>query len=126
MGRFPQFSGEKGSKKWIQRLINEKPQLLNLEVRKNLNLSEHEEIQWLSPSEKDEYAEYRDQDFVDLLDVTLDKMPLADLWPEREPQWDALGKSCSGKLFLVEAKSHIGELISTMQAEDEDSINKNT
>jgi len=85
MGRFPQFSGEKGSKKWIQRLINEKPQLLNLEVRKNLNLSEHEEIQWLSPSEKDEYAEYRDQDFVDLLDVTLDKMPLADLWPEREP-----------------------------------------
>lgn len=124
MGRFPQFPGEKGSKKWVQRLVNEKPQLLNLEIRKNLNLPEHEEIRWLSPLEKDEYAEYRDQDFIDLLDVTLEKMPLADFWPERGPQWDALGKGYSGKLFLVEAKSHIGELISTMQAKDEDSVKK--
>lgn len=35
---------------------------------------------------------------------------------------DALGKSSSGKLFLVEAKSHIPELISLLQAKDERSI----
>lgn len=124
MGRFPQSIGKKGSKKWIQRLINEKPELLNLKLRSKLNLPSNEEIRWLSPLKRDEYAEYSDQDFIDLLGVKLERVPLSDFWPKRGPQWDALGRSKSGKLFLVEAKSHIGELISTMKATDEDSIRK--
>jgi hypothetical protein len=124
MGRFPQFVGKKGSKKWIQRLINEKPELLNSEIRTKLNLPSNEEIYWFSPLKKDEYAEYSDQDFIDLLVVKLEKAPLSDFWPERGPQWDAIGKSGAGKLFLVEAKSHIQELISTMEATDEGSIRK--
>ena len=124
MGRFPQSIGEKGSKKWIQRLINEKPELLNSEIRSKLNLQSNEEIRWLSPLKRDKYAEYSNQDFIDLLGVKLERVPLSDFWPERGPQWDALGRSKSGKLFLVEAKSHIRELISAIKATDEDSIRK--
>ena len=58
---------------------------------------------------------------MDLLGVSLEKMPLSDFWPENGPQWDALGKSDSGKLFLVEAKSHISELSSSIGAKDENS-----
>jgi len=124
MGRITQSVSEKGSKKWIQRLINENPELFNSEIRSKLNLPSSEEIRWLSPLKKDEYAEYSDQDFIDLLEVKLEKMPLSDFWPKRGPHWDALGKSISGNLFLVEAKSHIRELTSTMEPTDEDSIKK--
>lgn len=115
---------EKGSKKWVQRLINEKPELLNSEIRGKLNLPGNKEIRWLSPLKRDNYAEYSGQDFLDLLEIELAKMPLSDFWPRGGPHWDALGRSRSGRLFLVEAKSHIRELISTMKATDKDSIRK--
>jgi len=124
MPRFPQSVGHKGSQKWIQKLINEKPELLDLQIRRNLNFPEDEDIKWLSPSKDDEYAEYCNQDFINLLGVKLKKVPLANFWPRRGPQWDGLGRSCSGKLFLVEAKSHIQELISTLQAKDQNSVRK--
>jgi len=95
-----------------------------LHIREQLNLPRIERIRWLSPLKGDDYAEYRDQAFIDLLGVKLKEKPLGDFWPKGGPQWDALGKSSSGKLFLVEAKSHIRELISTMQAKDEDSKRK--
>lgn len=41
------------------------------------------------------------------------------------PQWDALGKShASKRVFLVEAKAHIPELISTLQATNPNSKSK--
>jgi hypothetical protein len=121
MSRFPQLPCDKGSQKWIQKLINDQPEHLNSQIRAKLNLSKGEHIQWLSPLKNDEYSEYRDQEFINLLEVELKKKPLLDFWPQRGPQWDAFGKSTWGNLFLVEAKSHIGELISTMKAKDEDS-----
>jgi len=121
MARFPQPKCNKGSQKWIQRLINEQPEQLNSQIRIELNLPRDEHIQWRSPLKDDGYSEYRDQEFLDLLEVKLKEKPLADFWPKRGPQWDALGKSSSGKLLLVEAKSHIRELISTMKAKDKDS-----
>jgi hypothetical protein len=48
-------------------------------------------------------------------------VPRNEFWPIGGPQWDALGRSSSGKLFLVEAKSHISELISTSKAENKKS-----
>ena len=124
MGRFSQTVGRKGSKKWIQRLINKKTELVNSQIRKDLGLLENEKICWLSPLEEDDYAEYRDQAFIDKLGVKLDKVSLEDFWPSGGPQWDALGRSGSGKLFLVEAKSHIQEMVSSIQAEDKDSLKK--
>jgi hypothetical protein len=114
-------AAKKGSQKWIQKLVNEKPELLNLQIRRNLKFSEDENIQWLSPLKSDRYAEYRDQAFINLLDVELKQTPLAQFWPKGGPQWDALGKSSSKKLFLVEAKSHISELISTLKARNPNS-----
>jgi len=114
----------KGSKKWLQKLINEKPHLLDLKIKKELNLPEDERIHWLSPLKENGYLEYGDQHFLDKLGIKLEKFPLADFWPSRGPQWDALAKSQRGNLFLVEAKSHIRELISTMKAKDEGSVKK--
>jgi hypothetical protein len=122
MARFPQSEAEKGSQKWVQKLVNDKPEILNSRIWSSLNFSEEEHITWLSPLKSDDYAEYRDQAFLNLLDVKLEKVPLAQFWPKGGPQWDALGKSTSGKLLLVEAKSHIPELISSLQAEDQGSI----
>jgi len=126
MARFPQHEGKKGSQKWLQKLVNDKPAILNSRIWSALNLSEEEHIEWCSPLKSDDYAEYRDQAFLKLLDVKLEKASLAQFWPDGGPQWDALGKSSSGKLFLVEAKSHIPELISSLQAEDQGSIEKIT
>ena len=116
MARFIQAEANKGSQKWIQKLINEKTELLNSQIRTNLGITEKDDIQWLSPLKEDNYAEYRDEACLDLFKIKLEAFPLKGFWPKNGPQWDALGKSTSGKLFLVEAKSHIPELISTLKA----------
>lgn len=102
----------------MQKLVNEVPSLLDAQVREKLKLSEEEGIRWLSPLKDDDYAEYRDQGFINLLGVKLNKICLEDFWPRGGPQWDALGKSNSEKLFLIEAKSHISELSSSTRAEN--------
>ena len=61
MSRFPQHQAVKGSQKWIQKLVNGNPKLLNTEIRKQLTHSTDGSIVWLSPRAKDGYAEYRDQ-----------------------------------------------------------------
>ncbi len=124
MARFPQPQANKGSQKWIQKLVNDKPEVLNSKIWSALNLSEEEDIQWLSPLRSDEYAEYRDEAFLDLFNIRLEKPSLAQFWPKGGPQWDALGKSSSGRLFLIEGKSHISELISSLRAEDKESRKK--
>ena len=124
MARFPQPKAKKGSQRWFQKLVNDKPEILNSRIWSALNLSEEEHVEWRSPLKSDYYAEYRDDAFLNLLNVKLEKIPLFQFWPKGGPQWDALGKSSSGKLFLVEAKSHIPELISSLQAGDEESIKK--
>jgi hypothetical protein len=112
VSRIPQQRAARGSQKWIQKLINEKPDLLNSPIRTQLDLPDTEKTTWLSPLADDEYAEYRDQAFLDLLAIKLPKVSLSDFWPSGGPVWDGLGKSDSGKVFLVEAKSHISEVLS--------------
>jgi hypothetical protein len=124
MGRFIQSKAVKGSQKWIQLLINEKSEILNRQLRIKLCMPEKEKIEWLSPLQEDEYAEYRDEAFLERLGTKLDLYQLKDFWPTMGPQWDGLGKSSSGKLFLVEAKSHIPELMSTFKGTREASIDK--
>lgn len=124
LGRFPQSLGRRGSKKWIQILVNKRPELLGKEVKTSLGLDPDESICWCSPLEEDGYAEYRDQAFLDRLSIRLEKVPLDAFWPRRGPQWDALGKSDGNKVFLVEAKSHISELMSSLKAGDASSLSK--
>jgi len=61
MPRIQQGHGVKGSQKWIQKLVNEKPDLLNSLIKIQLNLSDTDTITWLSPLAEDGYSEYQDQ-----------------------------------------------------------------
>jgi hypothetical protein len=108
----------KGSQKWIQILINEKPDMLNRQIKTNLEMPEDETIDWLSPKVEDNYVEYDLKTFLKKLEKGVEELSVDRFWPKRGPQWDALGRSSSGKLFLVEAKSHIPELISTLRAKN--------
>jgi hypothetical protein len=124
MVRVPQVKADKGSQKWLQILVNGKPEPLNSMICGSLNFEENEFIEWLSPLKSDDYAEYRDQAFLNRLEIILEKTPLQQFWPNGGPQWDALARSSSGKLLLFETKSHIAELISSLHAKDEQSIIK--
>lgn len=109
MSRFPQKKATRGSQRWLQYFVNKRPDILN----KRIGLGK---INWVSPLKSDEYAEYRDKAFLDLLNIELKKRPLSDFWPRSGPQWDALGISESGEKILVEAKAHIPEIFSSCKA----------
>ena len=108
--RNEQPEAAKGSQKWLQVLVNRRPELINRPIAERLDVDAHR-IRWLSPLEDDGYAEYRDGEFVDRLGVVLDKRPLRSFWPRHGPVWDGLAKAESGALVLVEAKAHIPELV---------------
>jgi hypothetical protein len=110
-------SAKRGSQKWIQILVNEKPHLLDSIIARELNLSQDDRINWLSPLKSEGYTEYFDQAALDKMGVKLNRRPLTGFWPKNGPRWDALGKAAvSQKLLLVEAKSHIRELVSSARA----------
>jgi hypothetical protein len=115
---------EKGSQKWVQKLINEKPTALNNYLIHSLNLPKDEQIKWLSPLKSENYVEYHDSGFLQKIGKETLTPKLLVFWPNGGPRWDALGVSASGLVFLVEAKSHIPELISMSKAEDKQSIEK--
>jgi hypothetical protein len=104
MGRFPQNKGVRGSLRWIQHFVNEEPRVLDAAIGFG-------PIQWHSPLAVDEYAEYRDSSFLDLLGIGLPRRSLSSFWPARGPQWDALGRAESGEFVLVEAKAHVSEIL---------------
>jgi hypothetical protein len=95
----------------MQMMVNDYPLMLSARVGAAIGVSS-DEIEWVSPLASDEYAEYRDQGFLDRLGITLDNYPLREFWPARGPQWDALGRS-GKRVILVEAKAHLTELVSS-------------
>lgn len=111
MSKVKQNPNGKGSLKDIQLLINKYPILLNNAITENNKKLAKEDFEWLSPLENDGFAEYVDNDFIKLLKLNPVK-PLLDFWPIGGAHWDALGKSISGKVFLVEAKANISEIVS--------------
>jgi len=81
-------------------------------LRQACSLSSGTEISWVSPLRDDDYAEYRDEQFIERLGVELKRRQLRDFWPRWGPQWDGLARSNSGECFLVECKAHVSELVS--------------
>jgi hypothetical protein len=118
MGIYKQKKGEKGSLKWIQILINNRPDIIGSRMRSKFEIPIDVDIQWISPLKEDDYAEYRDEAFLTALGLMHKpmKVKLSDFWPKGGPQWDALGKLSDGSVLLVEAKAHISEVISHIQA----------
>lgn len=115
MGRYPQKSNSHGSLKDLQDAINKKKKFLDCEISKVIG--KQMKIDWKSPLRSDEYAEYRDEDFLNNLGL-LNKIeyPLSNFWPDNGPQWDALGVSNDNDdkiIILVEAEANIPEMVSS-------------
>lgn len=115
MSKIAQEMALRGSQLWLQQIVSCNAERLNKIIRKRLHLEKNIGITWLSPRPGDNYAEYRDEDFIVLLDIEL-KFPLESFWPERGPVWDGLAKTSDGKILLVEAKAHARELKSCIKA----------
>lgn len=102
----------KGSQKWLHALVNQHTELLYQALNDPLKLAKGEVVEWLSPLTGDNFSEYSDSDFVTKLGATLSVRELPEFWPTGGAAWDALGRTQSGKLLLVEAKAHIAEMVS--------------
>ncbi len=123
--RIPQKEGTKGSLKWIQLLVNDNSSIINQEIQRHINANNSFiNTEWVSPKKEDGFAEYRDKDFLEILGLERFHPQLQDFWPERGPQWDALGKFKEDCYFLVEAKANIPEILSTSQAKSKQSKSK--
>jgi len=110
MSRYPQDPNSHGSLKNLQVAINVKKKYLNAVISKEVGKQTN--IDWKSPLQSDDYAEYRDEDFLRRLGI-LNKIKylLNEFWPKKGPQWDALGVS-GNEIILVEAKANIPEMVS--------------
>lgn len=122
---------DKGSKLLIQHYVNRKQAELNKQILKSspsllafadLSLT----IQWKSPLQKDNYREYRNE-FLELVEEWKDKKSILETyWAKQGPHWDGIavvkGKNENKGLLLVEAKAHLDEMKSKIQAKDPNSI----
>jgi len=81
MPGFKQGPASRGSKKWLQVFVNEHQELLHRHLATSLKLPDGDTIRWLSPLKDDDFAEYRDQAFLDRLGIALDLAPLKEFWP---------------------------------------------
>lgn len=122
--RVEQRSGTKGSLMWIQRLISDHANLLEESLRSVGALGTNVVVDWVSPRRADGWAEYRDAAFLDQLRLGHLRDELRAYWPAMGPQWDALGRTSEGSVILVEAKAHVGELVSRCEAASPASLAK--
>ena len=111
-----------GSLKDIQRVVNERPELIAKELCNHFKSTDFETIEWVSPLAEKSFAEYRDQDFITELRLRPERMVLEDFWPQMGPQWDALGTTSKGQPILVEAKANIPELVSPPSGAGKESL----
>ncbi len=110
----------KGSQFHLQNLIDKNPKLLNKQIlnanSKLRNVIEGD-IEWVSPLKQLNYLEFQDKEFLEAIGYSQLGGDLLRFWPEGGPVWDALATlsiKSNGKngIILLEAKSHIRELIS--------------
>jgi hypothetical protein len=114
--RIEQPEGTRGSLKWIQHLVDRHPASLDESLREAGALSLVNHLTWLSPLRIDNWAEYRDSQFLHKISQAHLSEELTKFWPRRGPQWDALAKDESGRIFLFEAKAYGAEMSSTCAA----------
>lgn len=113
MTRVIQKSNGRGSLRDIQILVNKNQDLIDHFLKSSFNDLANKEIIWTSPLAQDNFAEYRDADFLKNVGLSPTNITLNNFWPALGPQWDALAKTNGGHIILVEAKAHITEIISS-------------
>ena len=107
----------KGSQFHLQNLINSYSEYLNcLILSSSPSLRDYavKRPKWVSPLASDNYTEYQDRQFLEIIGLQRLSSELAKFWPRSGPVWDALA-TCEGEnggqgVILLEAKSHIPEL----------------
>ena len=102
----------RGSLRWIRSFVNGRTAIIDRAVQTACGLSDQSTIEWVSPLKNDDFAEYGDQAFLERLRIVLPDVPLKEFWSNRGPQWDALARTSSGEILLVEAKANIPEIVS--------------
>jgi hypothetical protein len=112
MARIIQKSDGRGSLKDIQILVNKNQQIIDNLLKLSFADLANQQIIWTSPIELDDYAEYRDNDFLLKVGLNPIEIRLDNFWPTKGPQWDALAKTTNGHVILVEAKANIPEVVS--------------
>lgn len=122
MGAVRQKAGSKGSLKWIQRLVNNRPDLLEAAIRQRFKIAPRITFRWESPLSSRGFEEYRDAAFLKAIGMEEHREKQAEFWPRRGPQWDGLGVLSDGTVLLLEAKAHIPEVMSHMSAMSPKSI----
>ena len=97
---------EKGSKYWMQEIVNNK--YLREELENKLGVKS---LEWISPLENESYDEYKLTE--EKLKEKIPSLKEVDFsfWPKNGPEWDAIALSEDGsELYLFEAKSHLTEM----------------
>jgi hypothetical protein len=113
--------GIKGSKYWMQRVIEEDT------LRSKLDAMIGETLEWIShlAGPQKTYDEYQLNDRCICEKIKISQQEANDLfsfWPKRQPQWDGIAFNTTGEtIYLVEAKAHLSELDSKCAATNENS-----
>jgi hypothetical protein len=112
----------RGSQYWMRVAVNHAPEVLANHIRGLRGLGSGAAVEWLSPRADDSlpYREYRDQDALTLLGLA-PRTPVSEFWPSGGPVWDGLARIGDERL-LVEAKGHVGELMSGASRATADSL----
>lgn len=119
--------GQKGSKLLLQNYVNSNQEELNKLILMSspslISFIDKElSIDWKSPLMESDYKEYRNE-FLEQVDEWKDKRTQLEMyWAKKGPQWDGIavveGKNGQKGLLLVEAKAHVHEMRSKIQAKD--------
>ena len=104
----------KGSQLQIQIYVARRTEELSKAILTKLDCPVGTQLVWKSPLEKEEFKEYRDESFLEAVNLKELADDLRDFWPRRGPQWDGLARlEKDGQLtgiVLVEAKSYPEEM----------------
>ncbi len=114
---------EKGSKFWVQKIVNENPYTEKFQEIFGAKLI------FLSPLASEFFKEYQLREskiFSNVLGLTkVEFENKFSFWAKNQPHWDAIATSADGKiLYLFEAKAHLKELQSKLSATNKNSIEK--
>ena len=114
----------RGSQRWLQLLVNCRPDIIDKEIAREVGLKRGEEIEWLSPLKSDSYAEYQDHAFLERLGISPQHRCLECFWPPRGPVWDGLARTNRGRYLLIEAKANVPEFNSSPTGASGESLHK--
>jgi len=105
-----------GSQLQIQTYVNRRQEAFSAAVVKSVPALREAgaHLRWVSPLERDRFAEFRDAEFLAALGQARHAGRLAQFWPSRGPDWDGLAvvvlPSAPPGVLLVEAKSYPDEM----------------